>query len=120
MPEPLTYREVSANGAGGRTFAPWVNALRNSSGAYVIRRKGDHRVLYIGESHTGRLADTIKRHFYPWRDDQSRKHFTARAGAVQVAVRVTPQNAAVSTQNKLIDRLNPEHNKQGVSEDIPF
>ncbi len=53
-------------------IAEWLNALRNQSGAYVIRSRRSHEILYCGESHTGNLAKTLKRHFYAWKDDPER------------------------------------------------
>ena len=44
-------------------FLGWLNALRNLSGAYVIRHKSTKQTLYVGDSATGNLAKTIKRHF---------------------------------------------------------
>lgn len=116
MSKPLTYRPV-LNERG--RFAEWVNDLRNQSGAYVIRSKGTHEVLYVGESHTGRLAATIKRHFYSWDAD---KGYSARAAGVEVAVRVCPQSAAVSVQDSLIQRLTPRVNKMGYGskDEVPF
>jgi hypothetical protein len=107
----LNYRPP-ANGAG--EFAPWLNALRASSDAYVIRRIEDARVLYVGESHTGILAKTIKRHFYPWQDDPEREHHTYQKGRVEIAVRLTPPGpAAQGAQNNLIRRLEPRDNGNG-------
>ncbi len=91
-------------------FAEWLNALRNQSGAYIIRRRRTHDVLYVGESHTGSLAKTLKRHFYPWRDDPERTHHTYDRRAVEVAVRLTPPPPAVGAQNNLIRRLAPSDN----------
>jgi len=91
-------------------FAKWLDELRNQTGAYVIRSKRTHEILYVGESHTGRLAKTIKRHFYPWRDDAERVHSTYARYAVEIAIRLTPPNSAVGAQNNLIHRLNPRDN----------
>lgn len=102
----LNYRPVCD--ADGR-FLPWLNDLRNSSGAYVIgSRRGT--TYYVGESHTGNLAATVKRHFYPWRDDALRKHHTYDRHAVEVAVRLTPCTTAAGAQNNLILRLEPRDN----------
>ena len=69
----LTYRPpCDANG----DFADWLNALRNQSGAYIIRHRRTRQILYVGESHSGLLAKVVKRHFYPWRDDPERVHNT--------------------------------------------
>lgn len=114
--KPLQYRSPT-NGRG--TFAPWLNSLANQSGAYVIRRASDGAVLYVGESHTGRLAKTIKRHFFAWRDDPERKHHVYQPGRVEIAVRITPPNAAPGAQNRLIRRLKPRDNGNGYGAD-PF
>lgn len=117
---PLTYRSVlREDKSARRVFASWLNELRNLSGAYVIRSRRTHETLYIGESHSGRLAATIKRHFYAWKDSEERQHFTADPATVEVAVRVTPPAGAVGAQNNLIARLDPRENVQG-KEDVPF
>jgi hypothetical protein len=100
-------------------FLPWVAALRNQSGAYVIRDRITHRALYIGESHSGALPKTIKRHFWRWRDEPERKHHTYDRRAVEVAVRLTPPDSARGAQNNLIDRLDPRDNRL-VPVDEPF
>ena len=107
---PLFYQPPLG---GPRRFAAWLNKLRNQSGAYVIRRRSNHEILYIGESHTGRLATTIKRHFYKWTDGTGRDHVVLDPSAVEVAVRLTPRTAAVGAQNNLIQRLRPSENVQG-------
>lgn len=114
--KPLLYRDVlRSSNHSTKVFADWLNELRNGSGAYVIRKKSNHEILYVGESHSGRLAKTVKRHFYRWKDTEDRKHFTTDPAAVDVAVRLTPPDSAVGAQNNLIDRLKPTHNEQ-----IPF
>lgn len=117
----LTYRApCDANGE----FADWLNALRNQSGAYIIRKRAGlfsgPLCLYVGECHTGSLAKTLKRHFYPWRDDPERKHNTYDRHAVEVAVRVTPPPSAVGAQNNLIRRLEPRDNGFIPAERKPF
>jgi len=102
----LNYR---AAGAGGRFF-PWLNALRNQSGAYVIRDAGSRQVLYVGESHTGRLGKTIKRHFHAWRDDPERRHRTYNRERVEIGIRLTPPGTASAAQVNLIRRLDPRDN----------
>lgn len=102
-------------------FLPWLHALRNQSGAYVIRKKSG-AVLCVGESHTGNLARTIKRHFYPWKikgwfSDQFMGREYNRC-AVDVAVVTCPPAAAVGLQNNLIERLDPRDN--GTPIERPF
>lgn len=103
----LTYRPVCD--AQGR-FLPWVHELRNQSGAYVIRDARSRRCAYVGESHTGNLAKTLKRHFHPWRDDAERKHHTYDRRRVEVAIRLTPPPSAIGAQDNLIRRLEPRDN----------
>lgn len=103
----LNYRPVADK--EGR-FLPWVNSLANQSGAYVIRDARSSRVLYIGESHSGTLAKTLKRHFHEWRDDAERRHHVYDRHRVTVAIRLTPPPAAVGAQDNLIRRLSPKDN----------
>lgn len=95
---------------GSGQFLGWLNALRNMSGAYVIRDKQSKQTLYVGESHTGNLAKTIKRHFWDWKDDPERKHHTYSRFKVEVGIRLTPPNTAVGAQDNLIRRLEPRDN----------
>ena len=63
----LTYRSV---GERGEPYPDWVRALTDKSGVYVIREIGDDgtaEVVYVGESHTNRLYNTLTRHFQRWR-----------------------------------------------------
>jgi excinuclease UvrABC nuclease subunit len=92
------------------SFSEWLNELRNLSGAYVIRDKRTKQALYVGESHSGNLAKRIKRHFWQWRNDPERKHYTYSRFSVEVAVRLTPPNTAVGAQDNLIRRLEPRDN----------
>ncbi len=103
----LLYR-LPCDGQG--RFLPWLNDLRNQSGAYVIREAGSRRCLYCGESHTGNLAKTLKRHFHPWRDTPDRQHHTYDRRRVQVAIRLTPPPSAIGAQDNLIRRLEPRDN----------
>ncbi len=110
----LTYRPACDERGD---FLPWFHDLRNRSGAYVIRERAGWfsgpQCLYVGESHTGNLAKTIKRHFYSWRDDPERRHHTYDRHRVEIAVRLTPPGSAVGAQNNLINRLNPRDNENG-------
>jgi len=76
-------------------------------------------ILYVGESHTGNLAKTIKRHFWDWQDDPERRHFTYHRQRVEVAVRLTPPNTARTAQDNLIRRTAPRDNAS-VPVDEPF
>lgn len=105
-------------------FAAWLRELRNASGVYLIRTVGgfwsEPELVYIGESHTGRLYSTITRHFQSW---ESRRP-TYAAGSVKVAVRrVRDAARAVELQYRLIQRLRPRDNViegREVTDDVPF
>lgn len=58
----LVFRPV---GASGDPYPDWVRDLDGKSGVYVIReRRGESaEIVYVGESHTDRLYDTLTRHF---------------------------------------------------------
>lgn len=59
----LIYRPI---GATGERYPDWIRALDGKSGVYVIReiqRDGSAETVYVGESHSGRLYDTLTRHF---------------------------------------------------------
>lgn len=102
-----------------RRFSERVRAMRNRSGVYVIRRAYDKRVEYVGESHSGRLYDTLCRHFRSW--DGPTAGFTCDPAAVEVAVVQVPKHSAVAAQNALIRRLRPRWNVQGRREaETPF
>lgn len=117
MSKPIVYRRpLTPQGE----YADWLQALRNQSGVYVIRWAATGTILYVGESHTGRLAKTIKRHFYSWRDTAERKHHTYDAARIEVGIRMMPPSAAIGSQNQLILRMEPRDNGLIPAENKPF
>ena len=102
----------------GHFFPPWINEYSGKSGAYVIRSKSSKQILYVGESHTGRLAHTLKRHFWNWDDVVEREHFTFDPNSVEVAFYVTTQKAAKAIQDELIAHYLPRDNKAGMPRDV--
>ncbi|MEO7732085.1 MAG: hypothetical protein ABIY55_14015, partial [Kofleriaceae bacterium] len=126
-------------GAPGEPYPPWIRALNDKSGVYVIRetqRDGSEVIVYVGESHTDRLYHTLTRHFQTWR--RSKKFWTGQYGGqghdpgltyprarVAVAVRVLPSHRAIEEEARLIARLGPRDNLLGqttgaLEEVIPF
>ena len=117
----LVYRPV---GASGESYPEWLRALQGESGVYVIRerqRDGSDPVVYVGESHTGRLYQTLTRHFQTWR--RSKKFWSGQYGGqghdpgltyprdrVTVAVRVLSPSRAMEEETRLIARLRPRDN----------
>ena len=113
----LIYRPVADRDG----FLDWVEDLEGRSGVYVIRRYESREVLYIGESHTGRLRNTLKRHFWKWKDSPQRIHNSYSRATCEVAVRLSAPSRATSYQNALIRRLNPRDNVNGYAgEEAPF
>lgn len=129
----FVYREV---GARGDPYPEWVRDLRGKSGVYVIRERdpdGDPITVYVGESYSGRLYETLTRHFQEWRrwkgfwkDQYTEGHdpgLTYAREGVDVAVRVTPANRALDEEARLIRRLRPRDNLLGQpveGEAVPF
>jgi hypothetical protein len=107
---------------------------------YVIRETqpdGSSVIVYVGESHTNRLYQTLTRHFQTWR--RAKRFWTGQYGGqghdpgltyprhrVTVATRVLSPERAIAEETRLIARLRPRDNllKQpvdGSSDDvIPF
>ena len=102
----MNYRSISPTGS---RWPQWLQNLKWKSGVYIIRRKRDHKVLYVGESHTGNLKRTLQRHFWPWRGATAGVFYDP--DACEVAVKVLPRNRAVKKQNELIHRLKPVDNE---------
>jgi hypothetical protein len=133
----LIYRPV---GATGERYPDWIRALDGKSGVYVIKevqRDGSEAIVYVGESHSAKLYDTLTRHFQSWR--RSKKFWTGQYGGqghdpgltyprhrVTVAARVLSPARAMAEETRLIAKLRPRDNllKQpgdGAAEDvIPF
>jgi excinuclease UvrABC nuclease subunit len=106
MSSRLVYRDP-CDAADRSRWAPWLRELRHQSGCYVIRSKKTREILYVGESHTGQLYDTITRHFQSWirfgRDEYNRN-------AVELATRIVPAPSAYAHQVRLIKTLRPKDN----------
>lgn len=123
----LVYRPV---GKRGQRYPEWVRALRGKSGVYVIRERGV--VVYVGQSSTGKLYETLTRHVQQWRRwkgfwrgqyaEGSDPGQTYDRESVEVAVRVTPPERALDEEARLIRRLKPRDNVLGAEEvsDVPF
>ena len=90
---------------------PWISSTTDGqSGVYLIRDARTHEVLYIGESHTQRLYQTLTRHFYFWNGRGAGPSY--HPGLVEVAVIVasTPLDSPVEDQYALIQKLKPRDN----------
>jgi hypothetical protein len=100
-----------------RQFAPWVRALRNRNGVYLIVQ--DDQAHYVGVSYSGKLYGTLTRHVQNW----SRRGSQAYTGpvfdrfAILVAVEIIddPQEAQ-RRERDWIHRFSPLLNRQ----ELPF
>jgi hypothetical protein len=124
------YRPV---GSRGEPYPDWVRELDGKSGVYVIRerqRDGSTEIVYVGESHTGRLYDTLTRHLQTWRrwkrfwkGQYGEGHdpgLTYDRDRVEIAVRLTSPSQALDEEARLIRRLKPRDNLIGQLEEAPF
>lgn len=93
-----------------RGLADWVRALRGHSGVYLIRDARTREMLYVGESHTGRLAETLSRHLYAWNGKGSGPSYHPELIECAVLVAETPLDDPVADQYALIERHNPKDN----------
>jgi hypothetical protein len=126
----FTYRPV---GGPGGPYPEWVRALKGEAGVYSIRDAKSHECLYVGSS-TGRLYDTLTRHFQTWRRykgfwrgqyaEGADPGLTYPRASVEAAVRLTHPNDALIEEMQLIAKLRPRDNQIGqpvmTDESIPF
>lgn len=96
----------------GPKYRSWVADLAGKSGVYVIREKGVFGdIVYIGESHTGRLKKTLLRHFQHWTGKTKGPTFT-RTEVLVAIFKTRPENAQ-ELQNALIAEHRPKLNVEG-------
>ena len=125
----LVFRPV---GDTGDRYPDWLQRVRGESGVYVIRER-DGEVVYVGQSSTGRLYETVTRHLQLWRRWKGfwrERQFaeghdpglTYERGSVEIAVKVTSPNEALDEEARLIRRLRPRDNILGQPDDeeVPF
>jgi hypothetical protein len=125
----LTYRSI---GSSGEPYPDWIRALKGKAGVYVIRNLATREVVYVGSS-TGRLYDTLTRHFQTWRRHKGfwRGQYgeghdpglTYDRDSVEVAIRVTSASKCLDDEMRLIARLRPRDNLIGqpeLAEEAPF
>jgi hypothetical protein len=126
----LSYRPVGTSGP----YPDWIRALRGQSGVYVIRERqhdGTNPIVYVGQSQTGRLYQTLTRHFQSWHRSPGSKKFhagrytrnpghdpglTYARKRSSVAVRVMSPERALEEEARLIARLRPRDNLIGQPE----
>lgn len=124
-------------------YPDWLRALKGKHGVYAIRERARSTlfglvavpalVVYVGESHTKRLYETLTRHFQQWRRqkawwrgkysaEQADPGHTYQRKNVEVMVKVAPSRAvALAWQAAWIRRLKPRDNRIGAElEAAPF
>jgi hypothetical protein len=96
----------------GAAFADWLRAMRGHglSGVYLIRDARTRESLYIGESHTGRLYETMTRHLYAWNGKGSGPSYVPAYVEIAVIVAETPLDDPVADQYALIQEHEPRDN----------
>lgn len=114
-----------------------LDLTRDASGAYAVREKKNHRVVYVGESHTGRLRSTMLRHFHAaesFKKDRRPAHGAASFATnhpenYEVAIHVTSHGKrpksraderAMKAQADWIASLDPVKNKDDGLVAEPF
>jgi hypothetical protein len=103
------YRPIRGRGE----YALWLAQTAGANGVYIIRkkvRKGAKPViLYVGESHTHRLRETLQRHFQGWTGRTAGPTFDAKKTEVAIEIFLLGDEA-IDRQNALIRRFHPIHN----------
>ena len=77
---------------------------------YLIRDARTREMLYIGESHTGRLYETLTRHLYIWNGKGSGPSYRPQFVELAVLVAETPLDDPVADQYALIQKHQPRDN----------
>jgi hypothetical protein len=83
------------------------------NGVYAIRDARTKLVLYVGESHTGRLRRTLQRHVEHWIDDRGPREFYNR-NEIEMAWR--PSSDPLRDEGDLIEHYCPRDNTKGFFE----
>ena len=98
--------------ADGGAFASWLSELRGRgwSGVYLVRDIETREVVYIGESHTGRLYETMTRHLYAWNGKGSGPSYHPALVEMAVILAETPLDDPVADQYALIQEHEPRDN----------
>jgi hypothetical protein len=105
-----------------RRWAQWMRDLYGRNGVYMIRSVSTHQVLYIGESHTGRLFYTLTRHLWNWNGEGAGPSYSPQFVEVAVELHSDPDEA-IERQFELIRKLDPRDNQQdghSLLDEVPF
>lgn len=114
---PGAFSRFRSLGRSGEPYPAWVDETKGRSGVYAIKH-GDV-LVYIGESHTDRLYETMTRHFQRWELEGAN---TYPRSSSTVAVTFTAPNEAPPLQAHRIATMQPRDNvyETGGDSDVPF
>jgi hypothetical protein len=84
---------------------------------YAIKHKGE--LVYVGESHTDRLYETMTRHLQRWKHPEEKVHAYRRSDC-EIAITITSATEAPPLQAHWICELQPRDNTYETCEEIPF
>ena len=109
MPHSCKWFKPANLGEAGTRFA-WADDFppEGVSGVYAIASLTGV-VLYVGESHTGRLRKTVARHFQVWNDQQAERPVYDRH-QVQICWAQTAPADALETETQWMIDLEPRDN----------
>jgi len=124
------YHEI---GSAGDRWPAWLSALKESSGAYIIRDAVTKKPLYAGSAKNNLYA-TITRHFQQW--NRQKRWWKGQYGAghdpglvyergrCEVAAWKTTEDERLHKESELIARFRPRDNlvehPDGEVEEAPF
>lgn len=118
----LVFRSVGD--VPGSRYPAWIRNLVGRCGVYVIRDRRTRRVLYVGESHSGRLYETLTRHFQAWGRIPEGGGVSYHRGDVEAAVTGMGACGTEALQAHLIGELRPRDNElvpaEAAADDIPI
>jgi hypothetical protein len=104
-------------------FAAWVRELDGQSGAYALRDSESKEIVYVGESHSGRLRGTLTRHFQQWSGYQAGTLYSRDAVEVALFALGAPARQVIDAQATLIRELAPRdnvHHQRRAEDDADF
>lgn len=112
MKDPARWVRLASGEAGTVDYHPELRRLVDRSGVYALRDRETREVLYVGESHTGRLYRTLLRHFQD-RSGRFKKlgeWVSAAPLRLDVAWWVTAPGQALGREKDVIEWLCPSGN----------
>lgn len=112
-PNPSAAAQWQPLRVGGRWNPVLLAGMDQQSGAYAVRDAKTKKVLYVGESHTGRMWRTLLRHFQDPTGKFARRGEWTRASADGLEARAwfTTEAGAECKEADLIASLKPLHNR---------